>query len=140
MRTIRIFSFLLLLAICLKCGNNFLTIEPRQSDFIPSDDVKYKLIGEYLYKPGANTWPGPSWAFLSGAWKLANEFVYRTHLRTEYLLPAGASFYDKESKLCYIVFNSTDNKRTLIIAVDGKGCVWISGDKTKAREWRKGTA
>ena len=63
-----------------------ITLDARTSRIVPSTNAVYKLAQGVVYKPFET---GPSSLELSIAWKAANEFVYRTRLRTTLELPAS---------------------------------------------------
>jgi hypothetical protein len=56
--------------------------------FKPEAGKDYAIVGEWLFRNPRSDWPGPALPKASRAWSLANEFVYRTALADEYVLPA----------------------------------------------------
>jgi hypothetical protein len=57
-------------------------------DFQPKGGIEYKLTGSHLFRPNPEQNPGPASIETSRAWSNANEFVYRTALANDLVLPA----------------------------------------------------
>jgi hypothetical protein len=65
-------------------------VESLRTNLFPVVGTLYVIAGSDLYQHPAGS-PGPASSLLSSAWSIANEFVFRTALRSEYKLPAGGS-------------------------------------------------
>jgi hypothetical protein len=86
------------------------------TEFRPEAGVEYTLAAPSLYQPARSSDPGPAARDTSVAWSFANEFVYRTALAKEYVVPAGQAGPTKDG-WCQVGFTSKDEKSRLIVEV-----------------------
>ncbi len=92
---------------------DIIQIEPKQTTLIPQTKVLYTLIiPPMLYETDE---PGPREKAKSIAWKLANEFIYRTSLREKVQLPALKAVQHKIGVM--VVFSQKDSKKKIHIFV-----------------------
>ena len=89
------------------------TIEP---EFRPVPEVEYRLAAGTLYHPAPGGGAGPAEQATSIAWALANEFVYRTALAKEYVVPAAQAGPVKGGWF-RVGFTSKDGKSRLTVEV-----------------------
>jgi hypothetical protein len=88
---------------------------PRQipgkidTEFRPEAGVEYTLGGASLYRPARGSDPGPAERDTSIAWSFANEFVYRTALAKQYVVPAESAGRRKDGSY-EVGFTSKDRK------------------------------
>ena len=91
------------------------------SQFRPEAGVEYTLAASSLYRHVRGSDPGPAERDTSIAWTFANEFVYRTALANEYVVPAGCSAGPTKDGWCRVSFSAKDGKsRRLVVEVDVK--------------------
>jgi hypothetical protein len=86
------------------------------SEFRPEAGVEYALAGGSLYQPARGSDPGPAERDTSIAWSIANEFVHRTALAKDYVIPAGQAGPTKDG-WCEVGFTGKDGKSRLIVEV-----------------------
>ena len=89
-------SIVIVAVICVPCladdtnsDSRTVGIESAQTNLKPVVGTVYVLEGPDLYKVAPETNPGPMFVELITAWGVANEFVFRTALQTQYKLPAS---------------------------------------------------
>lgn len=99
----------------------------QKPDLHPVAGTTYYISKTYLYTGTED--PGPAFAKLNTAWRIANEFVFRTALQAEYYLPAGNSkLIEDENAL--ISFTPKRGNTELTILVNWKNnTVEIIGHK-----------
>ncbi len=89
---LRTLAFTVLGAACCPGQTNLafppVRIEGLQTNLVPVLRTVYLIAGPDLYKSPE---PGPASHQLGIAWRIGNEFVFRTSLRGKYKLPAGRS-------------------------------------------------
>ncbi len=85
-------------------------------EFKPQVGVEYTIQGGWLYHHDSRTNPGPAQSDMSTAWSLANEFVYRTALAKDYVVPAGGTGRTRDG-CCQVDFTSKDGKSHLVVEV-----------------------
>lgn len=78
--------FLVFLTAVIGVAADIIQIAPKQIMLIPQTNVLYTLVVPPMLYETAE--PGPKGKTKSIAWKLANEFVYRTSWREKGQLPA----------------------------------------------------
>jgi len=91
---------------------------PAKSDskFRPEAGVEYTLATGTVYRAARGSDPGPAERDSSMAWSFANEFVCRTALAEQYVLPAGQAGPTKDGWR-QVGFLSKDGKSRLIVEV-----------------------
>jgi len=103
-------------------GDTTATNPPRavpakiDAEFKPESGVEYKMEGGYFYHHNSRTNPGPAQIDMSRAWSFANEFVYRTALAKDYVVPAGGTGRTRDG-WCQVDFTSKDAKSHLVVEV-----------------------
>jgi len=128
-RYVGLLSLLFAVSLLTSCGKpeqpaGSQELGPAKSDIMPKSDVFYTMVmPPMLYETHQ---PGPKEQKSSQAWSVANEFVFRTALRTKVVLPASGV---------------TPGKTGYLVRFDGKNesadlNVFVRGD-LKAAEWVK---
>ena len=99
-------------------------LNPEKSSVMPSVGTRYELVSHpMLYETHQ---PGPKEKNPSIAWRLTNEFVFRTALRNQCVLPAEGVAQHKTEIM--VLFNrKTEEQRT---------AVFVRSDM-KTIEWKK---
>ena len=97
--------------------NGVVTVESAQTNLQPQTGVTYRIAANWIYKTDD---PGPTEIQNSSAWRLANEFVFRTSLRELLALPASSSEKRKEDDLYSVTFARKSGGKQLILLVDPK--------------------
>lgn len=102
--------------------------------FRPEAGVEYTLAPSSLYRPKLGSNPGPAEFATSLAWSFANEFVYRTALANEYVVPASGLGPTKDGWY-RVSFSAKDGKsRRLVVEVDIEGHVRLAVEKPTTAE------
>jgi len=86
------------------------------TEFTPQVGLEYSLQGGPLYYHDDRNNPGPAALTSSAAWSFANEFLYRTALAKQYILPAG-SVSLRNNGWWEVGFTAKDGKSRLIVEV-----------------------
>lgn len=86
------------------------------TEFRPVAGVEYTLEGGALYHHDYRSNPGPAQIPTSTGWSFANEFVYRTALAKDFVVPAGQAGPTTDG-WCEVGFASKDGKSRLIVEV-----------------------
>lgn len=94
---------------CQRTTNLPIVIPCKQTEMIPKPSIHYILTPPDLY---ITTGPGPAGSSNSQAWKIANEFIYRTSLRHQFKLPSS------NSRLGIVEFVSKESNEILKVYVN----------------------
>jgi hypothetical protein len=92
--------------------NAIVTIPAKQTELKPKSKILYRLEGNFIYKTME---PGPSEWITHGAWRLANEFVFRTMLRKECVLPSSSASPRQNGVM--VLFKKKDGGRSVSVLV-----------------------
>jgi hypothetical protein len=96
--------------------DDYITIPSAQTTINPTTTKTYRITPDTLFR---TTEPGPAQMRTSQAWSIANEFVFRTSLRNEFVLPASSAEAERESGGLYIVaFEPKSGGKRLKVQVD----------------------
>ncbi|MFA5206808.1 MAG: hypothetical protein WC708_20600 [Lentisphaeria bacterium] len=103
----------------LKTSPKFMAVAARQGDLQPQPGVLYGVEGEWLYAPAAR-YSGPANRWAVAAWRLANEFAFRTALRSTLELPAQSVVESGDNDCREVTFIRKNGGGNLKLRVDSQ--------------------
>lgn len=87
-------------------------IEPKQTNLTPQTNVLYTLVTPPMLFETHQ--PGPKEDTKSRAWKLANEFIFRTSLREQVQLPALKAVQHKIGVMVHFTRKNAEQEEVLV--------------------------